>query len=342
MFRTLRYIAAAIVVLYAGAVISLGGESTSGGWEKSPASPVLGGDLGVCFDVTMLEEDGLFKMWFSWRSTRSIAYTESADGIHWSQPVIVIGPGSDSPDDWNYNINRPGILKRDGVYHLWYTSQSEERSVICYATSADGIGWEPAGEGPVLTSEEEWEKTSSMCPHVLWDEEKQEYKMWYSAGEQLEPNAIGLATSPDGIHWTKDARNPVFQSDPAIVWEQHKVTAAQVIPKDGWYYFFYIGFENENLARIGIARSRDGATGWERLECNPIISPTADAWDGDACYKPFAIYDKEEDLWRLWYNGRKADVEQIGLVTHRGEDLDPPGGRFGLSGKRPVEVPFHR
>ena len=66
MFRTLKYITVAFV-LCAGAVISLGGESTSGGWEKSPASPVLGGDLGVCFDVTMLEEDGLFKMWFSWR-----------------------------------------------------------------------------------------------------------------------------------------------------------------------------------------------------------------------------------------------------------------------------------
>lgn len=321
MFRSLVKITAFAIVLFLGSVFSLGGESTSGGWEKSSANPVLGGDLGVCFDVTMLEEDGLFKMWFSWRTTRSIAYTESTDGIHWSEPVIVITPGSDSPDDWNYNINRPGILKRDGVYHLWYTSQSMEKSVICYATSADGIHWEPAREGPVLVSEEGWEKTSSMCPHVLWDEAKREYQMWYSAGDQYEPNAIGLATSPDGIHWTKDARNPVFKSDPSIVWEHHKLTAAQVIKKGDWYYFFYIGFENEHLARIGIARSRDGATAWERLESNPIIAPTPNAWDGDACYKPFAIYDKEANLWRLWYNGRNGCVEQIGLATHEGEDL---------------------
>ena len=63
MFRTLKFIAIAFFLCSN----VLGGESTSGGWEKSPASPVLGGDLGVCFDVTMLEEDGLFKMWFSWR-----------------------------------------------------------------------------------------------------------------------------------------------------------------------------------------------------------------------------------------------------------------------------------
>jgi hypothetical protein len=25
------------------------------GWVKHPASPVLGGDLGTCFDLTMIE-----------------------------------------------------------------------------------------------------------------------------------------------------------------------------------------------------------------------------------------------------------------------------------------------
>jgi hypothetical protein len=36
-----------------------------------------------------------------------------------------------------------------------------------------------------------------MCPHVLWDEGPA-VRMWYSAGEQYEPNAIGYATSSDG------------------------------------------------------------------------------------------------------------------------------------------------
>ncbi|HKM52332.1 MAG TPA: hypothetical protein VJY33_02920 [Isosphaeraceae bacterium] len=33
-----------------------------------------------------------------------------------------------------------------------------------------------------------------MCPHVLWDEQAKLYRMWYSGGEQYEPNAIGFAT----------------------------------------------------------------------------------------------------------------------------------------------------
>ncbi|MBQ4203626.1 MAG: hypothetical protein II655_07985, partial [Thermoguttaceae bacterium] len=61
-------------------------------WVKSPDNPVLGGDLGVCFDVTLIQEEGVFKMWFSWRTKKSMGYTESKDGVHWSEPQIVLSP----------------------------------------------------------------------------------------------------------------------------------------------------------------------------------------------------------------------------------------------------------
>ena len=54
-------------------------------------------------------------------------------------------------------------------------------------------------------------------------------------------------------------------------------------------------------------------------------SPTVDAWDGDACYKPFAIFDEEQNRWLLWYNGRKGGMEQIGMAIHPGADLGFPG-----------------
>ena len=49
-----------------------------------------------------------------------------------------------------------------------------------------------------------------MCPDVVWDGDSHQYRMWYSGGEQNEPNAIGYATSPDGLTWTKHADNPIF------------------------------------------------------------------------------------------------------------------------------------
>jgi hypothetical protein len=94
-----------------------------------------------------------------------------------------------------------------------------------------------------------------------------------------------------------------------------------VIRHGDWHLMFYIGFENVHKAQIGMARSRDGMTKWQRHPVNPIISPGPDSWDGDACYKPFCIYEQENDRWLLWYNGRLKRAEQIGLAIHEGADL---------------------
>jgi predicted GH43/DUF377 family glycosyl hydrolase len=145
------------------------------------------------------------------------------------------------------------------------------------------------------------------------------YHLWYSGGEQYEPDAIGYATSPDGLQWKRHAGNPVFKGDPALPWEHYKVTACQVVRQQRGYLMFYIGFRDVDHAQIGIARSRDGITNWERHPANPIIRPTPNGWDHDACYKPFAIFDGQQ--WLLWYNGRHGSVEQIGLATHQGMDL---------------------
>ncbi len=318
-------------------------------WTKYENNPVLGGaDLGTCFDIAMLQEDGKYKMWFSWRDKVSIAYTESKDGINWSEPTIALASNRES--GWENEVNRPTVVKRDGVYHLWYTGQvwyndwSKSRSWIGYATSTDGIHFEKKSDKPVLVPEKGWEKEHAvMCPNVEWDADTKLYKMWYSGGDIYEPDAIGYATSPDGLVWTKYKNNPIFSSDKNIVWEQHKVAAAHIFKHNDWFLMFYIGYEDEHLARIGVARSKDGITSWERLPKNPIISPPGggkagqrnpkellpnqtaeDSWDASACYKPFVIYDAKEKKWRLWYNGRNGNLERIGLAFLEGEDLGFP------------------
>ena len=55
-----------------------------------------------------------------------------------------------------------------------------------------------------------------MCPHVLWDEQQKLFRMWYSGGEQYEPDAIGYATSPDGLKWTKHKANPDLHARPRL------------------------------------------------------------------------------------------------------------------------------
>jgi predicted GH43/DUF377 family glycosyl hydrolase len=289
------------------------------GWAKHASGPVLGGKLGTCFDNTVLrEEGGRYRMWFSWRSRKSIALVESADGVTWSDPVIALGPAQTG---WEDDVNRPAVLRRAaGDYHMWYTGQAKGHSSIGHATSADGKTWTRAADNkPVLAPEQPWEKIAVMCPDVMWDDAAKQYRMWYSGGEQYEPDAIGYATSPDGQIWTRAKTNPIFSADPQREWERHKVTACQVVRRGDWYFMFYIGFRDVDHAQIGLARSRDGVTGWERHPANPIIRPTLGGWDQDAVYKPSAVFDGER--WLLWYNGRRGGTEQIGLAVHAGEDL---------------------
>jgi predicted GH43/DUF377 family glycosyl hydrolase len=82
---------------------------------------------------------------------------------------------------------------------------------------------------------------------------------------------------------------------------------------------FYIGFRDVHHAQIGVARSHDGVSHWQRLPANPIVRPDPGQWDHDACYKPCAIFDGSK--WLLWYNGRHGSLEQIGLAIHEGRDL---------------------
>ena len=290
---------------------------TTAGWVKYSKNPVLGGNLGTCFDVSVLHEGNRYRMWFSWRPKKSIALVESSDGVQWSKPLIVLGPNEKT--DWEKDLNRPVVLKNGDRYQMWYTGQARGKSWIGYATSPDGKSWQRMSDKPVLSAEKPWEKVAVMCPHVLYDDKTKLYRMWYSGGEQNEPNAIGYATSQDGLNWTKYEKNPVFNPDPKNAWERDRVTGCQVLRRGDWHLMFYIGFRDESHAQIGVARSRDGITGWQRHPANPIIRPGRDQWDHDAVYKPYAIFDGRQ--WLLWYNGRKGGVEQIGLALHEGEEL---------------------
>jgi predicted GH43/DUF377 family glycosyl hydrolase len=315
------------IVLFSTSMVATGADQkpdaqTAAGWVKYDKNPVIGGTLGTCFDVTVLREGDKYRMWFSWRPKRSLALTESEDGLAWSKPAIVLGPNAKS--GWEDDINRPVVLKKGDTYHLWYTgqknaAQEKGQSWIGYATSTDGKTWDRQSDKPVLSPEQPWEKVAVMCPHVLYDDQKKLYRMWYSGGEQYEPNAIGYATSADGLKWTRHDKNPIFRPEPKNDWEKDRVTACQVVKQGDWYVMFYIGFRDQHSAQIGLARSKDGITDWQRHSANPIIRLGKGQWDADAVYKPFAIFDGKR--WLLWYNGRKGDQEQIGVAIHDGEDL---------------------
>jgi len=300
---------------------------TSGAWIKYAGNPVMGSpELGTCFDLNVVSwGSAKYNNYFSWRSQKCIALSRSEDGIRWTEPVKCLG--ADPSSGWEDNLNRASVWYKDGVYHMWYTGQARGYSRIGYATSKDGVRFTRASRMPVLISEHPHEGFSVMNPYVRWDEQRQVWRMWYASGETYEPNVLCYAESKDGLAWEKSPLNPIFVKGSG--WDKDRVGGCEVHPlPDGRWIMFYIGYSDIHTARIGAAVSPDGIVGWTRLKANPLVEPTPGEWDSDACYKPSVV--REKDRWLLWYNGRTASREYIGLVEHKGLDLGP------------IDVPYNR
>ena len=291
-------------------------------WTKYAGNPVLGDEeIGTCFDVNVIKEGtSKYNMYLSWRPKGAIALSHSDDGMHWTAPEIVLE--ADPTSGWEDIINRSCTIAFGGKYHMWYTGQARGYSKIGYAVSDDGVHFERIQAHPVMVPEYNYEGFSVMNPYVIYDEKRSVLRMWYASGETYEPNVLCYAESVDGIHWQRSPLNPIFIHGQEGEWDQDRVGGCEVHQlADGSFVMFYIGYSDINTARIGYAISPDGIRGWQRAEANPIVQPTAAAWDERACYKPSVCFDEENNRWLLWYNGRNDAHEFIGLAIHEGAEL---------------------
>ncbi len=285
---------------------------------KYEKNPVLGGkELGVCFDVYVAFNNGKYRMDFSWRTKKSLAVTFSDDTIHWQKPQITLP--FDEQSGWEDDVNRNCVIYDNGIYKMWYTGQARGYSYIGYAESEDGISFKRVRNEPIMIPEYPYEKESVMNPCVMLEDGI--YKMWYAAGETYEPNVLCYAQSSDGIHFEKSRLNPIFiKGDKEF--EQNRVGGCQVIKTDDLgYLMFYIGYRDIDTACICAAKSENGITGWKRCINNPLVTPTKEMWDGEACYKPSIVRDEKTGQFMLWYNGRHLHNEYIGLALSDKEPL---------------------
>lgn len=211
-----------------------------------------------------------------------------------NNPVLTRG-GIGSWDDWD--TSSVSVVYDGGLYHMWYEGRAYlEHSQIGYATSSDGLHWTKQGGGPVLSAgaDGSWDSNSVGQPCVRKD--GSEWKMWYTAASSNGASGIGLATSSDGMHWTKSPANPVFTKGAAGSWDSVAVFRPSVLIEDGTYHMWYGAIE-----AIGYAHSFDGIH-WTRSSLNPVLSPgPLGSWDDDGVYAPSVI--SLGGRYHLWYQG---------------------------------------
>jgi len=190
----------------------------------------------------------------------------------------------------------PHLMTINGIF--WCFSK-----IVAYS-SPDGMTWEMLNNGlPVLTASAEWEQGFVGAPSVIHRDG--EFVMYFAGGRG---RGIGIAKSPDGLAWTKEAGNPVIVPDQS--WEGGVVSAPSVLPVDGVLHLWYSGgTEGTNI----ISRQTGNAIGLAR-EVDENVFEKADAEGGRSI-------------------DGSGDVEPVLAADAEWEGFDPntPGSGFASS-----------
>ncbi len=189
-------------------------------------------------------------------------------------PNPVLSPGPTGQWD-SAEVLNPSVIFHDGRFWNFYSGFDGSVWHTGVATSADGVAW--TRQGRVLSPDPNgWDRGYIAANgSALW--RNGEFLYWYQAGQHGGEMRIGLARSPDGLHFKKDPR-PVLDLGPYQSWDERAVADPYVIEAGGWLYLYYLGQDRSARQRIGVARSQDGVS-WEKLRANPIVE-ISDAGSG--------------------------------------------------------------
>jgi predicted GH43/DUF377 family glycosyl hydrolase len=158
---------------------------------------------------------------------------------HASTPIL------DRTPDEPFSRSAPFVIFDEGLFKMWYWSCTHwvqnkggvhYHNVLRYATSSDGIRWQPAEH--VCLQPNEPDEFSIGRPVVVARDGR--YRMWYSVRSFSRLYSIGYAESKDGVHWTRKDKEVGIERS-ATGWDSEMVCYAFVIEIHGKLHMFYNG-----------------------------------------------------------------------------------------------------
>jgi len=293
------------------------------------------------YNPTVLRVAGAYRMWYLGNRTRTrtddieLGCADSEDGLHWREhPGNPILRGGDLPfgNAWQ----TPHVLfdAEEERFKMWFVAGtrklgqdgrlSEVEQSLGYATSTDGIEWDVCPE-PLLESVRR--------PCVLKDAPGA-YRMWMGAAP--EPGgtfddvvgSIYRFTSPDGLHWTRDAEPVVTANE-----ELRSVVYPFVLQLDAGYIMWYGCHVAGGFFEIYCSTSTDGQH-WTHHHDQPALPATRNANNFDGRYTSTPCVLDDGDRYLLYYSTRDCgnlygagdgtvQTDACGLYRHIGVAVCP-------------------
>jgi hypothetical protein len=218
---------------------------------------------------------------FPWGSSWQVGHWTATDVAGPWRPDDynpVLQPGD--PGEWDsFTIGSTAVRFDGSMFHMWYAAKagapgSPGETYVGYATSPDGSVWtKVAGPLPGLEpgDADAWDD-GGVSPHtVLFDEDDQLYKMWFSTGDGAVWH-IGLAESSDGLTWVKHPDKPVLA--PIEAHEGVRAYSPMVVSYGSGLGMWYVAQTAPGERANCFAASPDGIV-WRKWFFNPVLFPVS-------------------------------------------------------------------
>ena len=249
----------------------------------------------VCGDFMPFGEEGTFYLFYlrdprvggrSMGKPFGWDLLKTKDFVHYEDLGNAIPHGTDEEQD--QYVFSGSVIKALGQYHAFYTGnnmlfpqQGKPGQVQMHATSDDLLHWTKTDEDLDLMAQPGYDPDDWRDPFLLWDEERQEYRMFLGARK------AGPKTQQTGRtvwYTSKDLKTREFQGD---FWAPDLYTMHEmpdVFYMDGWWYHIITEYSHRSKMIYRMSRTMHG----------PWLAPKDDAFDGRAYYagRTFAMDGK--------------------------------------------------
>lgn len=178
------------------------------------------------------------------------ATAKSPQGPWTADPALVLKPGDAGAWD-SYQVSNPSVLKTTDGYVMYFAGGDKKfgQREIGMATSTDGVIWkkyrDPAANGAAYADSSPifqvntagaWDDTRIFDVNVVHDDTG--WTMAYLADKiQFKNVGVGIATSNDGVHWTRQYDAPVIV--PTDIKNAGAFYLSNLVYNNSTYYLYF-------------------------------------------------------------------------------------------------------
>ncbi len=299
-FENMSYVSAYsnVTIMNNDVILNVNSPFVPSSWAKQGLAFPLSGfqEDWINMGHSVIKDDGIYKMWYAGQSGGSyrLFHATSTDGISWAKQGKIMDLGTSGGTE-DLHLGHTYVIKEDGIYKMWYGGHDGSTWTIHYATSIDGISWTRFGQIMDVSSAGQLDDTHVVSNSIMKMPDGT-YKMWYGGYSDASTSRIMLATSPDGIAWTKAGLCLDLGASGAI--DDAGVSNPDVTMINGIYYMFFGGSDG-SLSEIHYATSIDGEN-WTKHGLS--LPKSVSGLDDKAITGPRLLIDTD-GYAKIWYAG---------------------------------------